>query len=288
MKVSISVTDFTWPGGAAAIRAELSAVVRAADQAGVDTIWLPDHLLQVDPRSTPDAEMLETYTTLGYVAALTERARLGAMVTPVTYRAPAYVIKSVTTLDVLTGGRAWLGLGAGYSEDEARAMGVPLPAVAQRYEHLSETLEIAFRMWSGDTSPFHGRHHQLENPISSPAPLTRPHPPVLIGGIGEKKTLPLVARHADACNFGDYPDGGKTIERKLGVLRQCCADAGRPFEDIDKTVSTMYVDGETPGEFTARCERFRELGMDHAVLLTSWNQAKAESLGPLIEAAAAV
>ncbi|HEY7597571.1 MAG TPA: TIGR03560 family F420-dependent LLM class oxidoreductase [Actinophytocola sp.] len=288
MRVSISVSDFTWPGGAAAIRAELGAIVRAADQAGVDTIWLPDHLLQVDQRSSPDAEMLETYTTLGYIAGLTERVRLGAMVTPVTYRAPAYVIKSVTTLDVLTGGRAWLGLGAGYSEEEAKAVSLPFPPVAERFEHLEETLAIAFRMWSGDTTPFHGAHYRLENPISSPAPLTRPHPPVLIGGIGEKKTLPLVARHGDACNIGDYPDGGKTIERKLEVLRQCCADAGRPFEEIDKTVSTRFIDGESPGEFTERCHRFRSLGMDHPVLFTSWTRARAESLAPLVEAAAAV
>ncbi len=285
MRVSISVSDYTWPGGAAAIRTQLGGIARAADAAGVDTIWLPDHLLQVDPRASADDAMLETYTTLGFLGGLTERVRLGALVTPATYRSPAYVIKTVTTLDVLTGGRAWLGVGAGYSEDEARAMGLPFPPVAQRFAHLTETLEIAFRMWSGDRSPYEGTHHRLAGPIASPAPLTRPHPPVLIGGSGEKKTLPLVARYGDACNIGDHGDGGATITRKLEVLARCCARVGRPFADIDKTVSTRYLEGESPAEFAKRCAEFRALGVDHLVLFASWTPERTASLAGLIEAA---
>jgi F420-dependent oxidoreductase-like protein len=284
MRVSISVSDFTWPGGAAAIRTQLGQIVRTADEAGVNTIWLPDHLIQVDQRSTPDADMLETYTTLGFIAALTERVRLGAMVTPVTYRSPAYVIKSVTTLDVLTGGRAWLGVGAGYSDVEARSVGLPFPAVAERFEHLEETLKIAFQMWSGDTTPFNGKHYHLENPIHSPAPLQRPHPPVLIGGTGERKTLPLVARYGDGFNVGDYPDGGKTIRHKLEVLAQLCEDIGRPIEDIDKTVSTRFIPGESADEFTDRCATFAGYGIGHVVLFHNWTTETVESLGKLVAA----
>jgi F420-dependent oxidoreductase-like protein len=282
MRVSISVSDFTWPGGSAAIRGELARIARAADETGVDTIWLPDHLIQVDQRSSPDADMLETYTTLGFIAALTERVRLGAMVTPVTYRAPAYIVKSVTTLDVLTGGRAWFGVGAGYSEFEAAAVGLPFPSTAERFEHLDETLRIAFQMWDGDTTPFQGKHHQLENPIHRPAPLRRPHPPVLIGGTGERKTLPLVARYGDACNIGDYPDGGKTIQRKLEVLAGLCEEIGRPFAEIDKTVSTRYIPEESPEEFGERCGRLRSLGMEHVVLFFGWTPETVASLGELV------
>jgi len=140
MRVSISVTDHTWPGGPEAMRGHLGALAKAADDAGVDTLWLPDHLIQADPRLSDDAEMLETYTTLGFIAALTERVRLGAAVTPVSYRSPAVVVKAVTTLDVLSGGRAWLGVGAGYSEGEARGMGLDFPETAERFERLREML----------------------------------------------------------------------------------------------------------------------------------------------------
>lgn len=284
MRVSISISDYTWPGGPAAMRGQLGALVRAADAAGVHTIWLPDHLIQADPRKSQDAEMLETYTTLGFIAAQTERVRLGAMVTPVSYRSPAVVVKAVTTLDVLSGGRAWLGIGAGYSEGEARGMGLEFPATAERFERLTEMLRIAFQMWSGDTQPFEGTHYRLENPINSPAPLQQPHPPVLVGGTGEKKTLRLVAEYADACNLSDMPDQGATIRRKLEVLARHCDDVGRPFADIDKTASTLFLEGESVDAFAERCGVLRGYGVEHLVLFHSWTVESLETLGKLIPA----
>ena len=282
MRVSISVSNYTWPGGAPAMREHLSALVTAADEAGVNTIWLPDHVIQADPRLSPEAEMLETYTTLGFIAARTERVRLGSMVTPVSYRSPAVLVKAVTTLDVLTGGRAWFGVGAGYSEGEARDMGLEFPATAERFERLSETLKIAFQMWSGDTSAYEGTHYQLAKPINSPASLSQPRPKVLIGGTGEKKTLRLVAQYADACNLSDMPDQGATIRRKLEVLERHCTDVGRPFADIEKTASTMFFDGETADAFAERCRVLRGYGVEHLVLFHSWTVESLEALGKLI------
>jgi F420-dependent oxidoreductase-like protein len=265
VKLSISLTNYSWPNGVEAGLAELSSAV---DETGLDTVWVNDHLIQADPTSTGGTEMLEAYTTLGYLAARTKRVRLGAMVTPVTYRAPSLLIKQVTTLDVLSGGRAWLGVGAGYLEEEARAMGLPLPPVGERFEALEDALKLAEQMWRGDTTPFAGRRYQLEGPISSPPPTTRPHPPILIGGTGEQRTLRLVAKHADACNLFDIPDGGVTIRRKLEVLAEHCRRAGRPFGEIEKTVSTRLNRDEPSESFTDRLLALAELGIEHAVVIT--------------------
>ena len=219
MRLSLSITNYSWPGGPASLGTDIARIVRAADEGGLDTVWVADHLIQYDPTSTPDSEMLEAYTTLGFVAAQTQRVRLGTMVTGVTFRPPSLLIKAVTTLDVLSGGRAWLGVGAGYHEEEARAMDLPLPPVGERFERLDETLRLALQMWSGDSSPFEGRHYRLDRPVSNPPALREPHPPILIGGMGERKTLRLVAEYADACNLFDIPDGGKTIRRKLERAR---------------------------------------------------------------------
>lgn len=280
MRVSISLSDYPSED----IRGRLTDLAAAADEAGVDTIWLPDHLIQANPWSTPEAEILETYTTLGYIAAVTSRVRLGAMVTPVSYRFPASVVKAVTTLDVLSGGRAWFGIGAGYSEDEAAQMGLPFPPVATRFTQLDEALRIALRMWSGDSSPFEGEHYRLSRPINSPQSLQRPHPPILIGGVGEKKTLRLVARYADACNLSDKPDQGATIRRKLDVLARHCEAVGRPFDAIQKTVSTRFIDGESPADFTTRAETLRGYGCDHLVLFSVWTVERLAELGKLITA----
>ncbi len=284
MRVSVSVSDYSWPGGPAEIAKRLGRIAETADRAGVHTIWLPDHLIQANPHSRPDAEILETYTTLGFLAARTERVRLGAMVTPVSYRWPAAVVKAVTTLDVLSGGRAWFGIGAGYGEGEAADMGLPFPPVAERFERLSEALRIAFRMWSGDTSEFAGAHYRLANPINSPAALQTPHPPVLIGGVGEKKTLRLVARYADACNLSDKPDQGATIRHKLSVLARHCEDVGHSFDEIDKTVSTRFIEGETPEAFAERCAVLSGYGTRHVVLFHPWTESSMEALADLIPA----
>jgi len=274
MRVSVSLTNYSWKGD---LRGGLLDVVRAADDAGVDTVWLPDHLLQADPNAAGDADMLEAYTTLGFLAGRTERVRLGTMVTGVTFRPPALLVKAVTTVDVLSGGRAWLGIGAGYHAAEADAMGLFLPPTAERFARLEETLEIARRMWAGDVTPYEGRHYTLGRPVNEPPAPTRPHPPVLIGGMGEKHTLRLVARYGDACNLFDIPDEGATIRRKLDVLRRHCDALGRPYDEIDKTVSTRYTPGESPAP---RLEALAALGIEHAVFVTGapWTPADIAAL----------
>ncbi len=284
MRLSLSVTNYSWPGGPQSLGAELSTVAGAADEAGLDTLWVTDHLVQADPTAPPaDSDMLEAYTTLGYIAGRTEHIHVGAMVSPVTMREPALLVKAVTTLDVLSGGRAWLGVGAGYHGDEAEAVGLPLPDVAERFERLEETLHIAQRMWAGDTTPIAGRHYRLARPHGSPPPVQRPHPPILIGGVGERRTLPLVARYGDACNLFDIPDGGVTIRHKLDVLARHCADTGRPYEQIEKTLSTRLHPGESPDQFVRRCEYAAKLGIEHMVVITpgAWT---AESLATLAAA----
>jgi F420-dependent oxidoreductase-like protein len=264
MRVSLNITAYPSDD----LRAGLARIVRAADAGGLDTVWVADHLLQAAPGTAPDDPMLEAFTTLGFLAGQSERVRLGTMVAGVTYRAPSLLIKAVTTLDALSGGRAWLGVGAGYHEDEARAMGLLLPPVAERFERLEETLQLAHRMWAGDASPFEGAHYRLERPLSSPAPLTRPHPPILVGGMGERKTLRLVARYADACNLFDIPDGGKTVTHKLAVLARHCEAAGRPYDAIEKTLSTRLNAGESAASFADRCAHLATLGIEHVVTIT--------------------
>lgn len=291
MRVSISVTNFSWPDGPAALSSNLPWLAREADRIGVDTVWVVDHLLQADPTAAPDAtEMLEAYTTLGFMAASSERVRLGTMVTGVTFRPPSLLIKAVTTLDVLSRGRAWLGIGAGYHGDEAQAMGLPLPPTAERFERLEETLRIALQMWAGDASPFVSEHYRLERPVASPPPARRPHPPILIGGAGERKTLRLVARYADACNLFDIPDGGRTVRHKLEVLARHCEELGRPFQQIEKTLSTRLEPGESADSFAARCAAAAELGIEHVCVITpdAWDADALATLGEVIPKVAGI
>jgi F420-dependent oxidoreductase-like protein len=268
MRISVSVTDYSYPDSPDALAGRLAETAVAAETAGLDAFWVNDHLLQAAPGAAANAEMLEAYTTLGYLAASTVRIQLGTMVTPVTMRLPAVLIKAVTTLDVLSGGRAWLGLGAGYKLDEAEAMGLPMPPTQERFARLEETVQLAHQMWAGDASPFKGEYYQLAHPINSPPPLQRPHPPILIGGTGERLTLALVARYGDACNLFDIPDGGKTIRHKLQVLARHCEAAGRPFDAIEKTVSARLTPSEPIEKFVAHCEELAGLGIQHVVLIT--------------------
>jgi F420-dependent oxidoreductase-like protein len=285
LKLSVNITNYSWPAGG--IVDGLAALSAAVDETGLDTVWVTDHLLQADPSSSFEAEMLEASTTLGYLAARTERVRLGAMVSPVTYRPPSLLIKQVTTLDVLSGGRAWFGVGAGYNEEEARAMGLSLPPLGQRFVALEETLILARQMWRGDTTPFAGRCYRLDRPISSPRPTTRPHPPILIGGTGERKTLRLVAEYADACNLFDIPDGGATIRRKLEVLADHCRRIGRPFGEIEKTVSTRLNRDESSESFGDRLLALEEIGIEHAVVITD-HPLTSSDLATLTATAAAI
>jgi alkanesulfonate monooxygenase SsuD/methylene tetrahydromethanopterin reductase-like flavin-dependent oxidoreductase (luciferase family) len=267
MRVSISLTEYAWPDS---LPAALDRIVRAADAARLDTVWVPDHLIQAAPGTADDDPMLDAYTTLGYLAARTERVRLGTMVSAITYRPLALLVKAVTTLDVLSGGRAWLGVGAGYHEEEARRMQLPLPPVAERFERLAEALVLAPQLWDGGASP---------------APVTRPHPPILVGGMGERKTLPLVARHADACNLFDIPDGGATVRHKLSVLARHCEAIGRPYDAIDKTLSTRWEPGEPGAAFAERCAALAALGIEHVVVITNgaWTEDGIEAVAAALD-----
>ncbi|HWM04210.1 MAG TPA: LLM class F420-dependent oxidoreductase [Actinophytocola sp.] len=283
MRISVDVTDYSWPDE---VGSRLTDLAQAADEVGVDTVWVSDHLVQADPTSTMEAAMLEGYTTLGFLAAASSRVRLGTLVSGVTYRAPAMLIKTVTTLDVLSGGRAWLGVGSGYHEVEAGAMGLFLPATGERFERLEETLSLALRMWAGDESPFHGTHYRLDRPLNNPNSVHRPHPPILIGGMGERKTLRLVAQYANACNLPDIPDGGATVRRKLDVLAEHCERLGRPFGEIEKTLSTRWSPFEPAEEFARRCDWYADWGIEHVVLITSgpWTADSVAALEPVIRA----
>ncbi|MCW2650635.1 MAG: hypothetical protein QOE41_2342 [Mycobacterium sp.] len=267
VRVSVNVTNFSWPNGPGALRRHLSSLAQALDGAGVHTLWVSDHLWQADPSANPAEPMLEAYTTLGFLAAATTRLRLGTMVTAATFRAPALLIKAVTTLDVLSGGRAWLGVGAGYNRDEAESMGLFLPPVAERFARLAELLQLAGQMWNADQSPFHGQHYRLERPICSPQPISAPRIPVLIGGSGERRTLRLVAEYGDACNLFDIPDGGQTLRRKFEVLAAHCATVGRRYEDIERTVTTALQPDESAEQLVDRCRALNALGARHVVLI---------------------
>jgi F420-dependent oxidoreductase-like protein len=234
MKLGLDIADFTWPAGAARLGSTLGQIARTADQAGFDSIWVMDHFWQIRMNGPEHHEMLEGYSALAYMAAVTSRAKLGTMVTGAIYRQPGILAKTVTTLDVLSSGRAWLGIGAAWNEAESRGLGIPFPALKERFERLEETLQICLQMWQGkrgSEKPFRGEHYQLERPLNSPQSLTRPHPPILIGGGGEKKTLRLVAQYADACNLFPTPE----IPRKLDILREHCQAVGRNYDEIEKT-----------------------------------------------------
>jgi F420-dependent oxidoreductase-like protein len=236
MKIGLCVADFTWPEGAGGIGRRLCEIARTADEAGFASMWVMDHLWQIGRHGPPEQEMLEAYTTLGYLAGVTSRMELGALVTAVVYRHPGMLAKQVTALDVLSGGRAWLGIGAAWNEAESLGLGVPFPPLAERFERLDETLRICHQMWRGDETPFEGRHYRLERPLNSPRSVRQPHPPVLIGGGGERKTLRLVARHADACNLFPGPD----LPRKLEVLRAHCEREGRDYDEIERTCAFEF------------------------------------------------
>ena len=264
MKVGLQIPDFTWAGNPTQLGQTLATVARTADDAGFEHIMLMDHFFQIKSVGPPEHEMLEAYTALGFLAAHTSRARLGTLVTGVHYRYPGVLAKIITTLDVLSGGRAWLGIGAGWNEEESRGLGIPFPPVAERFEQLEEALQICLQMWAGDESPYHGKQFHLERPLNSPQALTKPHPPIMIGGGGEKKTLRMVARYAQACNLFSSPDLG----HKLDVLREHCEREGRDYDEIDKTAYYVYDVGEK-GENSAKTiddlGRLSEQGIQTAI-----------------------
>jgi F420-dependent oxidoreductase-like protein len=262
MQLGLHVPDFTWPGGPSNLAKDLGRVAVAAEDAGFSKLSVMDHVWQIGSVGPPEHDMLEAYTTLGYLAARTSRIKLLAWVTAVVYREPALLAKAVTTLDVLSEGRAWLGIGAAWNEAESHGLGLPFPPTAERFERLEEALRICLQMWSGEEGPYEGKHYHLERTLNVPQPLGKPHPPILIGGGGEKKTLRLVAKYAQACNLFAGPD----LEHKLEVLRGHCADVGRDYDEIEKTVMApidLGPDGKNVDGFLERLRAMAALGVQH-------------------------
>ena len=264
MKLGLHVSDFTWTAGPERLGADLVTVAQTAENVGFDRISVMDHVWQIRGVGPAEHDMLEAYTTLGYLAAVTSRVTLYTLVTGVVYRAPGLLAKAVTTLDVLSGGRAWLGIGAAWNEDESRGLGLDFPPTAERFERLEEALQICLQMWSDDESPYHGKHYQLERTLNSPQSLSRPHPPILIGGSGEKKTLRLVAKYAQACNLFPTPD----LAHKLDVLRAHCDREGRDYDEIEKTLICNLdpgPNGEKAAQVREQLAGFAKLGFSAAV-----------------------
>ena len=289
MDLGFHIPVFDIDGGPTAIAGELAAVGKAAEEAGATWLSFMDHFFQIEPTGLPaEANMLEGYTSLGYLAAHTTSVDLGLLVTGVTYRHPGLLAKIVTTLDILSGGRAVLGIGAAWFEREHRGLGVPYPALAERFERLEESLQICNQMWDpADNGPFEGTHYQLAETLCSPQPINRPK--VLIGGGGERKTLRLVAQYGDACNlFGSSPDD---VARKLEVLRRHCDELGRDYDTIRKTIlaNNPRPEPDTLDDFVTHMADYAELGIDTAIITpttgapASWIDAMSPAVPKLAE-----
>ena len=288
MKFGLQVPSFSYPGGTPGIAPTLERIVRTADEVGFDSIWVMDHLFQIRSVGAVDEPMLEGWTALGWIGAMTKRARIGLMVGGIPYRLPAIWVKAATTLDVLTGGRAWLGLGAAWNQQESDALGIPFPPLGVRFEQLEETLRIAHEMFEGETGSqraFDGRQFHATRLLNSPQSISRPRVPIMIGGGGERKTLRLVAQYADASNvFG----GPENIHHKWEVLRRHCEAVGRPFEEIERsTLQGVNVsrDGsggtETPDQVIDRFGELGDAGAQHILFSVRdvWQTDKLELLG---------
>jgi F420-dependent oxidoreductase-like protein len=267
MKIGLHVVRFDWPGSPDNIGVKLAEIAQAADEAGFASLSVMDHYFQIASMSgSADSPMLEAYTTLSYLAAVTRWIKLGAVVTGVNYRHPAYLVKAVTNLDVLSGGRAFLGIGAAWYEQEARGLGFPFPPLAERFERLEETLQIAKQMWAGDRSPYQGKYYQLAEPINNPQPLSKPHPPILIGGAGEKKTLRLVAEYGDACNLFAFGDPSEII-RKLEVLKRHCETVGRAYAEIERTALSQFSVDARAADMIATCRSLARIGIQRLIIM---------------------
>ncbi|HEY8636651.1 MAG TPA: LLM class F420-dependent oxidoreductase [Candidatus Limnocylindrales bacterium] len=267
MKIGLQIPSFSWPGGTEAIGPTVGRIAHQADEIGFDSIWVMDHFFQIRGVGKPEEPMLEGWTTLGFLAANTKRARLGLMVGGVHYRLPGLWVKAATTLDVLSGGRAWLGIGAAWNEDESRSLGFPFPPLGQRFEMLEETLQIAHQMWQGERgseAEFHGRHYDATRLMNSPQSISRPRVPIMIGGGGERKTLRLVAKYADASNvFG----GPEMIAHKYAVIREHCADIGRNPDEIERTnLQTIDLGRDSPARIVDRFGELADAGAQHVIV----------------------
>jgi F420-dependent oxidoreductase-like protein len=272
MRVGLQLPSFSFPGGPASIQGRLVEIAQAAEADGFASLWVMDHFFQL-PEDTglggPTEPMLEAYTTLGHLAAVTRRIRLGPLAAGVMHRHPGVLLKAATTLDVLSGGRSYLAIGAGWYERESRGLGLPFPPRRERFERLEETLRILRSAWSGEERPFDGRHYRLEEPILQPPPITQPHPPIMVAGGGERRTLRLVAEYADACNIL-VPDPGES-RAKLEILKRHCDSVGRAYEEIEKT-SLVELDMRPGRMSSADAERILRdqaaEGIEHVIVNT--------------------
>ncbi len=268
MRIGLQVPDFSWPEGPEALAGTLREIAQLADQGGLASLWVMDHLFQIPLVGPAERDMLEGYGALHYLAGVTRRIRLGTLVTGVTYRHPGVLIKTVTTLDVLSQGRATLGIGAAWFEREHLGLGIPFPPLSERFARLEEVLQIAEQMWSEEDGPFEGEYYQLAETLCVPQPMQRPRPPILIGGMGERRTLRLVALYADACNLFTY-GGMDTLVHKLDVLRAHCEDVERDFDEIERTsLSTIHLGPEhmSVPEAIAHFRQLADLGIQHAIV----------------------
>jgi F420-dependent oxidoreductase-like protein len=279
VRIGLQVPSFSWPEGTPGIGPKLAEIGRTADEAGFASVWVMDHFFQIQSVGEVDEPMLEGYNALSYLAGVTGRVKLGTLVTGVHYRYPGLLVKTATTLDVLSGGRAYLGIGAGWNERESRGLGVPFPSTRERFERLEETLQIAQLMWSGEVESYEGEHYHLAEALNSPQALSEPHPPIMIGGMGEQKTLKLVAQYADACNLFIY-GGSDAVRHKLDVLRGHCEDVGRDYEEIERTglgTANLSEDAMKPEDVINLCREMNEAGIQHLI----FNMPNINDIAPL-------
>ncbi len=268
MRIGLQIPSFTWTGGTGEIRKHLADIARTAEMAGFASLWVMDHFFQIPSVGQPEEPMLESYSVLNYLAALTQNIRLGTMVTGVVYRHPGMLVKAVTALDVLSGGRAYFGVGAAWNEQESAGLGIPFPSTGERMARLEETLQIALQMWSGNAAAYDGKYYHLVRTLNSPQPISKPHPPILIGGVGEKKTLRLVAKYGDACNLFARL-GTEVLQSKLDILKAHCQDVGRNYDEIERTaLDTVNI---APGQMTTaemvdRCRSLAALGFQQLIV----------------------
>jgi F420-dependent oxidoreductase-like protein len=273
MRLGLQLPNLTWPGGAQQLGPTFARIAEQAEQAGLYSLWTMDHVLLPPAVGSIEQEVLEGWTALAFAAARTNRIKLGVLVTAVTFRQPGLLIKTATTLDVLSQGRSYFGIGAAWFAEENPAYGLPFPPLKERFERLEETLQIAHQMWAGDEKPYEGKYYQLARPLNSPQALQKPHPPILVAGGGERKTLRLVARYGDACNLFTR-EGTEALQHKLNTLREHCEAISRPYEQIEKTSTTTNLrltrDGRdgtlSPSAAIDLFAGLAELGIDHAII----------------------
>ncbi len=270
MKVGLQINRFDYPGGDKNISSHLKSIAQAAENSGICSIWVMDHFFQLPGIGDYKDPMLEAYTTLGFIAGITEKVKLGTLVTGVIYRDPAILINAITTLDVLSNGRAYFGIGAGWNDQEATALGLTDPLHSRRFDRLEDTLKLTHQMWSNNTEPFEGKIYNLPEPYLSPQPVSKPHPPILIGGGGEEKTLRYVVKYGDACNlFAADMDG---LKRKLEIIKKYCLEIKRDYAEIEKTSLLRLSSSDianNPELLITEAKKLHDVGINQIMIMAS-------------------